>query len=101
VLELFDDVLLVAALVGEVDRLLGRGRGREVRHHVAVAPELKEFSLVVLLDALAADHQPIGLPTALWAVGDLGDPLPLELEIVLTSLTRQAASQIRSPLAAA
>src|SRR5207247_8919394 len=100
VLELLDDVLLVAALVGEVDGFLGGGRGREVRQHVAVAPELEELALLMLFDPLAADHQAIGRLAGMGTVGDLGNPLAPEAQDALASLTGEATTQIRPPLAA-
>src|SRR6266566_2277651 len=75
--ELLDDVLLIAALVGQIDNLARRVGTRQIGEHQAVAKELEECSLAVfLLDADAPHDHPTGTVESGGLVGNLGDPLP-------------------------
>src|SRR5437868_5667599 len=92
--ELLDHVLLVTALVGQVDRVLGRHRGRQAGHDVAVAVLVEEQPLTLaVLDELPADDEAVRL-----AVGvdlfDLGHPLLDQLLLGEVARTSSLASTI-------
>jgi len=73
--QLLDDVFLIAAMVAHVDHLPCGNGHRQVGQHVAVAPLLEEFALLVLIDPLPADDQAVGGLASRRTVGDLGQPL--------------------------
>jgi hypothetical protein len=92
--ELLDHVLLVAAFVGQVDHVLGRDRGRQARHDVAVAVLLEEEALaLVMLDELTADHQAIRL-TGRVDLLDLGQPLLDELLLLEVARASSLAAAV-------
>src|ERR1044071_8421089 len=105
--ELLDHVPLVAALVGQVDRVLGRDGSGQAGHDVAVAVLVEEQALTLaVLDELPADDEAVGFAVRV-DLHDLGYPLLDQLLLgevacassLASTVALLAARDMRRPLA--